>query len=125
MIEWWRRRRGRSWFCSRSSVLWPAKSTLLKISSCLSPNHRAKENVPVLNMRSPPARLVMTRELFRLFTGNANGLVVLYKDMESCGEYADIRVLWEMVQSSRPLSSQTTGARTTKNHWKFCFRPYY
>ncbi|KAK4802556.1 hypothetical protein SAY86_000759 [Trapa natans] len=94
MIEWWGRRGGRSWFCLRSSFLSPARSTLLKLTTFLS--HRTK--------------------------GNADGLVVLYKDMESCAEYSDIRVLWEMVQSSQSLNYETR--RAAKKSWGFCFGPY-
>ncbi|KAL1359974.1 hypothetical protein HN51_005306 [Arachis hypogaea] len=59
-----------------------------------------------------------------------NGLVSLYKDMESCGEYSDIQVMWKMIQSSSSYSSHQYAScsnkkRRTKrsSYWVLCFRP--
>ncbi|KAI4324505.1 hypothetical protein MLD38_029989 [Melastoma candidum] len=63
------------WLSLRRSFLFRAKSMFVKASSSLK--HKAKEN--------------------------RQGLVSLYRDLEICGgEYRDIRVMWEMIQSSRP-----------------------
>ncbi|GFP99257.1 hypothetical protein PHJA_002069600 [Phtheirospermum japonicum] len=38
---------------------------------------------------------------FYVFTAEkSNGLVAIYKDMESCSGYKDIQVMWEMIHSS-------------------------
>ncbi|KAF7825499.1 U-box domain-containing protein [Senna tora] len=58
--------------------------------------------------------------------GQRNRLIDLYKDMESCGEYEDIRVMWRMIQSSSSSSSQygcITKSRNRSSYLLFCFRP--
>ncbi|KAL8504899.1 hypothetical protein ACS0TY_016189 [Phlomoides rotata] len=48
------------------------------------------------------------------------GLVCLYKDMEACGGYADIQVMWEMIHSS---SSPPNVQKNRKfKYWRFCFQ---
>ncbi|RXH81909.1 hypothetical protein DVH24_036250 [Malus domestica] len=42
---------------------------------------------------------------------NGHGLVSLYKDMESCGEYEDIRVMWEIIHSCQQNANNTTRRR--------------
>ncbi|KAK4268512.1 hypothetical protein QN277_025162 [Acacia crassicarpa] len=50
-----------------------------------------------------------------------NELLDLCKDMESCGEYEDIRVMWRMIQSS---SSQYGHIKKrSSSYWLLCFRP--
>lgn len=53
--------------------------------------------------------------------GNNQGLMNLYKDMESCGGYTDIQVMWEIIHSSSPPNGYC--ARRKRTYWKFCFRP--
>ncbi|KAE8099128.1 hypothetical protein FH972_017132 [Carpinus fangiana] len=79
----------------KHSLLFPTKCILLKLTSHLS--LKAK--------------------------GNRQGLVNLYKDMESCGEYADIRVMWEMVHSSCPANACPVKRSKRSSYWRFCFRP--
>ncbi|CAN1134306.1 hypothetical protein LINPERPRIM_LOCUS16177 [Linum perenne] len=57
------------------------------------------------------------------------GLVALHKDMESCGEYTDIQVMWEMLHSTPPVSkrrrsrSRSSSSRKRVPGWRACFRP--
>ncbi|KAM6550535.1 hypothetical protein CsatB_000343 [Cannabis sativa] len=90
----------RSWLWFKDSFLLPTKSILLnKISSTKSRTHSKGIN--------------------------GDGLVSLYKDMESCGEYSDIRVMWEIIhhhhQGSTPKRERTTHNYKT-SFWRFyCF----
>lgn len=49
-------------------------------------------------------------------------LLSLYKDLESCQEYEDIQVMWEMVHSSSPPSKACKVRRNIKRafRWKIC-----
>ncbi|KAF8042006.1 hypothetical protein BT93_A0567 [Corymbia citriodora subsp. variegata] len=85
--------RNRSSF--RNSLLLQTKSMLLNFTSCL--RYKAK--------------------------GNTNSLMMLYKDMESCEECGDIRVMWEMVQSTRPPDNAQNTSFRRRWTWRFCFRP--
>ncbi|KAI6698538.1 hypothetical protein NL676_018657 [Syzygium grande] len=85
--------RWRNWSCFGNSLLFQTKSLLRNFTSCL--RYKAK--------------------------GNMNGLMMLYKDMESCEECGDIRVMWEMIQSTRPPTSIHNTRRRWS--WRFCFRP--
>ncbi|CAN0927855.1 hypothetical protein LINGRAHAP2_LOCUS36133 [Linum grandiflorum] len=57
------------------------------------------------------------------------GLVALHKDMESCGEYTDIQVMWEMLHSassSRSPGRRRSGSRSSRKKvpgWRSCFGP--
>ncbi|KAM3689910.1 hypothetical protein ACJW31_09G081800 [Castanea mollissima] len=101
-MEKWKKKRSnfvkmansREWLCSKRSLLFPTKCILLKVTSLL--RHRAR--------------------------GNRQGLVSLYKDMESCGGDADIQVMWEMLHSSCPANACKTN-RSKRSYWSFCFRP--
>nr|GEY18200.1 hypothetical protein [Tanacetum cinerariifolium] len=58
--------------------------------------------------------------------GHKNGLVNLYKDLEACGGYEDIQVMWEMIHSSSSSSSSNSNAKSIKRndnatHWRLCF----
>lgn len=55
--------------------------------------------------------------------GNADALLSLYKDMESCREYEDIQVMWAMIQSSCRQNSCNTRRNKRPSYWRFCFRP--
>ncbi|KAH1242157.1 hypothetical protein GmHk_07G019547 [Glycine max] len=56
--------------------------------------------------------------------GHRNGLLSLYKDMESCGEYADIQVMWKMIESSSPQYACCHKKRINRSsYWVVCFRP--
>jgi hypothetical protein len=57
-----------------------------------------------------------------MMAGNDHGLMNLYKDMESCGEYTDIQVMWKMVHSCHPIAQNTRRKRPCRN---FCFRPIW
>ncbi|PIA37512.1 hypothetical protein AQUCO_03000232v1 [Aquilegia coerulea] len=87
------------WWCSKNTFLLSSKRLVFSITSRLT--HKAK--------------------------GSKHGLVNLSKDMESCSEYADIQVMWEMLHSSACPSN--TKYNINRNHnkrtfqWKFCFRP--
>ncbi|KAG6640255.1 hypothetical protein CIPAW_10G160100 [Carya illinoinensis] len=83
-----------AWLCIKRSLLLPTKCIFLKF----------------------------TTHLRRKAKGNRQGLVTLYKDMESCGEYADIQVMWEMLHSSSPANASKNNERKSAN-WRFCFRP--
>uniref|UniRef100_A0A0A0KY16 Uncharacterized protein n=1 Tax=Cucumis sativus TaxID=3659 RepID=A0A0A0KY16_CUCSA len=64
-------KRWRLWGCFKRSFLFPTKLFFLRLNSHLL--HKPK--------------------------GNGNALLSLYKDIESCGEYRDIQVMWDMIQS--------------------------
>lgn len=64
---------------------------------------------------------VYLANLLVLMAGKSKGLVGLYKEMESCGEYADIRVMWEMIHSSCPANATSTRSGK-RSHWGFCSR---
>ncbi|TKY63551.1 hypothetical protein E2542_SST13427 [Spatholobus suberectus] len=57
--------------------------------------------------------------------GHRDGLVNLYKDMESFGEYEDIQVMWKMIQiqSSTPQCTCTVKRTNRSLYWTPCFRP--
>ncbi|EXB53548.1 hypothetical protein L484_000332 [Morus notabilis] len=60
----------------------------------------------------------------RKLKGNGHGLVSLYKDMESCGEYADIRVMWEIIHSCPQRTPKRSERRSHRSsYWRFCFQP--
>lgn len=59
--------------------------------------------------------------------GNRNGLLSLYKDIESCGEYRDIQVMWDMIQScpSHNVHENTSSSFRLdfSSTWRsFCFQ---
>ncbi|TKY65777.1 hypothetical protein E2542_SST08639 [Spatholobus suberectus] len=55
--------------------------------------------------------------------GRRNGLLSLYKDMESCREYADIQVMWKMIESSSPQYASHKKRINRSSYWVVCFRP--
>ncbi|GMI79848.1 hypothetical protein HRI_001654100 [Hibiscus trionum] len=88
----------REWLCFKRSVAFLTKYIVLKVKMHLRPKAAEKRQ----------------------------GLLGLYKDMECCGEYEDIQVMWNMIHSSR-LSSTAHKTRTSKRafYWRFgfCFKP--
>ncbi|GJX13672.1 hypothetical protein Tco_0205430 [Tanacetum coccineum] len=52
--------------------------------------------------------------------GHKNGLVNLYKDLEACGGYEDIQVMWEMIHHSSSLNSNAKSIKRNDNatHWR-------
>ncbi|KAF9596687.1 hypothetical protein IFM89_012886 [Coptis chinensis] len=73
-------------------------------------------------------RLVLniTSRLTQKTKGRRHGLVNLYKDMESCSEYGDIQVMWEMLHSAHPsnIKNNTNHSNNKRSsQWRFCFRP--
>ncbi|KAJ6922579.1 hypothetical protein NC652_016278 [Populus alba x Populus x berolinensis] len=83
----------RSWLWFKQTFVFSPKCILLKLASSL--RHKTR--------------------------GNDHGLMNLYKDMESCGEYTDIQVMWKMVHSCHPIAQNTRRKRPCRN---FCFRPF-
>lgn len=86
------------WLRFKNSVLYPTKCRLLKFTMRFRP--KAKEN--------------------------RRGLLSVYQDMESCGEYEDIQVMWKMIHSSRPLIAHQTRRRSKRPcYWRFrlCLMP--
>jgi hypothetical protein len=43
--------------------------------------------------------------------------------MESCREYADIQVMWKMIESSSPQQSCKKKKIIKSSYWIICFRP--
>ncbi|PON94334.1 hypothetical protein TorRG33x02_098080 [Trema orientale] len=86
----------RTWLWFKESFLLPTKCILLKLSS--TSRRKAKGN-------------------------NGHGLVSLYKDMESYGEYADIRVMWEIIHSCPQGGIPKRERRRKSSYWRFCFQP--
>ncbi|KAB2630444.1 hypothetical protein D8674_007963 [Pyrus ussuriensis x Pyrus communis] len=87
----------KTWICFKQSFLLPTKCFLLKLTS--HSRHKSK--------------------------GNGHGLVSLYKDMESCGEYEDIRVMWEIIHSCQQNANNTTRRRKrSSSYWRFCLQPH-
>ncbi|PQP97918.1 hypothetical protein Pyn_28211 [Prunus yedoensis var. nudiflora] len=85
----------RTWMCFKRSFLLPTKCFLLKLTS--RSRNKAK--------------------------GNGHGLVSLYKDMESCGEYEDIRVMWEIIHSCPQNTNSSNRRKRSSSHWRFCLQP--
>ncbi|KAI3677666.1 hypothetical protein L6452_36932 [Arctium lappa] len=85
--------RWKGWYCFKftNSFLSSTKGLLFKLTSCLS--NKAK--------------------------GHKNGLLSLYKDMEACGGYEDIQVMWEMIHSSS--SAENIKRNDKPPYWRFCF----
>ncbi|KAI5561367.1 hypothetical protein POPTR_016G124300v4 [Populus trichocarpa] len=81
----------RSWLWFKQRFVFSAKSTLLKLAS--SSRHKNR--------------------------GNNRGLMNLGKDLETCGEYTDIQVMWKMIHSCHPIAQDT---RRKRPYRKFCFR---
>ncbi|KAM7264811.1 hypothetical protein ACFE04_002494 [Oxalis oulophora] len=53
---------------------------------------------------------------FRLeHRGDSHGLGNLYKDMETCGEYTDIQVMWEILQTTSFSQDTTRGISRVYN----------
>ncbi|KAL5806835.1 hypothetical protein ACOSQ3_029725 [Xanthoceras sorbifolium] len=86
----------RGWLCIKHSFLFSTKCILLKITSGFRPKKK----------------------------GNRDVLLSLYKDLESCQEYEDIQVMWEMIHSSctSPKACKTRRNNKRPFHWKFCFK---
>ncbi|XP_045799123.1 uncharacterized protein LOC123893230 [Trifolium pratense] len=88
-------RNWKGWRCFKSLTIHPFKSIFSKMNS----NFRFKSQ------------------------GHRNGLVSLYKDMESCREYADIQVMWKMIESSSPQIACKKKKIIKSSYWMICFRP--
>ncbi|CAI9097291.1 OLC1v1033682C1 [Oldenlandia corymbosa var. corymbosa] len=55
---------------------------------------------------------------------NRRGLGALCKEMEACGGYSDIKVMWEMVNSSNHHHARNIRGRSKRQlQWNFCFSP--
>ncbi|XWS67285.1 hypothetical protein CRYUN_Cryun05aG0274600 [Craigia yunnanensis] len=87
----------RGWLRFKHSELFPTNCILLKVTTRLRP--KAKEN--------------------------RQGLQSLYKDLESCGEYEDIQVMWKIIHSPRPSIAHKTRRSKRPSYWRFrfCFKP--
>lgn len=129
-----RMNRWRNWSCFGNSLLFQTKSLLRNFTSCL--RYKAKGNLRAYYTRTLHKKQESFSFMFGLSIGfkqflfwfgvtctegNMNGLMMLYKDMESCEECGDIRVMWEMIQSTRPPTSIHNTRR--RRSWRFCFRP--
>ncbi|KAL2229574.1 UNVERIFIED_CONTAM: hypothetical protein Sindi_1937100 [Sesamum indicum] len=66
--------------------------------------------------------VVSASSLLRHKAKEKEGLVTLYKDMEACAGYADIRVMWEMIHSSCPPYVESRRSSKRIKFWKFCFQ---
>ncbi|KAE8649569.1 hypothetical protein Csa_018089 [Cucumis sativus] len=91
-------KRWRLWGCFKRSFLFPTKLFFLRLNSHLL--HKPK--------------------------GNGNALLSLYKDIESCGEYRDIQVMWDMIQSHNVHENTSRSLRrlSFSSTWRsFCFQP--
>ncbi|KAG8500700.1 hypothetical protein CXB51_004313 [Gossypium anomalum] len=87
----------RRWLRFERSLVFPTKCILLKVTKHLRPKAEGKRQ----------------------------GLLGLYKDLEGCGEYEDIQVMWKMVHSSCPSTAHKTRRTERPYSWRisFCFRP--
>ncbi|RDX89718.1 hypothetical protein CR513_28527, partial [Mucuna pruriens] len=56
--------------------------------------------------------------------GHRNGLVNIYKDVESFSEYEDIRVKWKMIQIQSSILQYTRTIKriNSSSYWILCFR---
>ncbi|KAK3227391.1 hypothetical protein Dsin_007253 [Dipteronia sinensis] len=93
----------RGWLCIKQSFFFTTKCVLSKITSSFRPKKKGSRDV----------------------------LLSLYKDLESCQEYEDIQVMWELIHSSCPPKKASKTRRNSNNnnnnnkrpfHWKFCFK---
>ncbi|KAJ7961177.1 U-box domain-containing protein [Quillaja saponaria] len=85
--------RWKGWLCFKRLTFFPTKSLLLKVTSHFRIKHK----------------------------GQRNGLLSLYKDLESCGEYEDIQVMWQIIHSSCPQYAYNTKRNKRSSYWSFCF----
>ncbi|KAJ7950034.1 U-box domain-containing protein [Quillaja saponaria] len=86
--------RWKGWLCFKWLTFFPTKSVLHKVTS---------------HFRYKPK-------------GERNGLVSLYKDMESFGEYEDIQVMWKILHSSSTQYAYNIKRSKRSAYWRFCFR---
>lgn len=113
-------KRWRAWLWFKESLIVPTKCILLKLSSRSRRKAKGKEFYRYF---------LSFFTFFSLFynkvkmAGNGHGLVSLYKDMESYGEYADIRVMWEIIHSCPEGTPKRKERRKKSSYWRFCFQP--
>lgn len=117
MVAW------KTWLCLKQSFLIPTKCLLIKLTS--RSRHKPKSELQIRLIKSISSfSLSMSLRYGEIkFAGNGNGLVNLYKDIESCGEYADIKVMWEMIHSCPQNSKNSTERRKRSSYWRFCVQP--
>ncbi|KAJ4978721.1 hypothetical protein NE237_009501 [Protea cynaroides] len=86
--------RWKRWWCFKNKFLFQTKRLALSITSRLAYKHK----------------------------GNLeHGLVKLYEDKESCREYEDIQVMWEMIHSSFQPTSLKTQSKKRSCYLRLCF----
>ncbi|KAK2647426.1 hypothetical protein Ddye_014915 [Dipteronia dyeriana] len=95
----------RGWLCIKQSFYFTTNCVLSKITSSFRPKKKGWLYSAV---------------------GSRDVLLSLYKDLESCQEYEDIQVMWELIHSSCPSKKACKTRRNSNKkrpfHWKFCFR---
>lgn len=117
----------RTWMCFKRSFLLPTKCFLLKLTS--RSRNKAKGKFKFHTIQLHKTHTLSLSSLSTLFwdvaeiAGNGHGLVNLYKDMESCGEYEDIRVMWEIIHSSPQKTNSSNCRKRSSSHWRFCLQP--
>ncbi|KAF6144840.1 hypothetical protein GIB67_038939 [Kingdonia uniflora] len=70
----------------------------------------------------PTKRIVftITSRLTLKPKGRKNGLMNIYKELESCSGYEDIQVMWEILHSTCPPNNNN---KRSSSHWRLCFKP--
>lgn len=115
----------RGWLRFQRSLVFPTKCKLLKVTKHLRP--KAEGKLRKKNLLDSISMLinVCVTELKGIMTGKREGLLGLYKDLEGCGEYEDIQVMWKMVLSSCPSTAHKTRRTKRPYSWRisFCIRP--
>uniref|UniRef100_A0A9I9EGL3 Uncharacterized protein n=1 Tax=Cucumis melo TaxID=3656 RepID=A0A9I9EGL3_CUCME len=82
-------KRWRLWGCFKRSFLFPTKLFFLKLNSHLLRKPKVEKERNFLSLLGLFYPFALMKAC--LMAGNGNGLLSLYKDIESCGEYRDIQ----------------------------------
>ncbi|CAJ1807840.1 unnamed protein product [Sphenostylis stenocarpa] len=109
----------KAWRYFKRISIYPIKIILLKVTSNFRFKSEGKTTSPMVQLTSLLSLLLFVV----LNTGRGNGLLSLYKDMESCGEYADIQVMWKMIESSSPQNACHKKRVNRSSYCVVCFRP--
>ena len=94
----------RLWDCLKRSFLLPTKLFLLRVNSrhLVQPKGNLSVSLCFLCFSLFFSVSLSGFKKWVKMAGNGKGLGSLYKDIESCGEYRDIQVMWDMIHSCPP-----------------------
>lgn len=119
----WRWRVGRAGFPSTSRTHFSSHQRAYFLRSLHSLDTRPKVSLNHYQISLSFFSLLPYVIIIIIIAENRSGMVSLYKDMEACAGYADILVMWEMVQSSSLPTNQNTEIRKMPFHQRVIFKP--